>query len=217
MSAYDRAVGGALKLKGVGPLITKKESSGKKKEKKRAAAAAAAAAAEAAEVRRMPSARRVARIRPAPPTAGATLLRRSAHKADARSRAARAARRSALAAMWAANRTRATRSCFRQRRSASRRRKGERRLGAPTSAPRRTCCTATPHRWRRARGARRRRSWTCAPRPRRTSSVRAPHYGYRGPPACADASALFITLLQASEARRAALQTNARTRERAPR
>jgi hypothetical protein len=80
MSAYDRAVGGALKLKGVGPLITKKESSGKKKEKKRAAAAAAAAAAEAAEVRRMPSAQRVARIRPVPPTAGATLLRRSAQR-----------------------------------------------------------------------------------------------------------------------------------------
>ena len=55
-SAYDRAVGGALKLKGVGPLVAKKETS-KKKEKKRAAAAAAAAAAEAGEVRRTPSAR----------------------------------------------------------------------------------------------------------------------------------------------------------------
>ena len=54
MSAYDRAVGGALKLKGVGPLVAKKES--KKKKEKRAAETAAAVAAEAAEARGLPPA-----------------------------------------------------------------------------------------------------------------------------------------------------------------
>ena len=54
MSAYDRAVGGALKLKGVGPLVAKKES--KKKKERRAAETAAAVAAEAAEARGLPPA-----------------------------------------------------------------------------------------------------------------------------------------------------------------
>ena len=56
MSAYDRAVGGALKLKGVGPLVAKKES--KKKKEKRLAEAAAAVAADAEEARRLRRPRR---------------------------------------------------------------------------------------------------------------------------------------------------------------